>query len=284
MSSLKIDHVTMAGPALEPMQQAFAGLGLATDYGGPHSNGVTHMALLGFKDGSYIELISSLRPGEVETIFWGKHIMGSAGACAWALEVGDVAGEADRVAALGIPVDGPQYYYRSRPDGTLVEWDLAVLGDKGAGAKLPFLIKDITPRTWRVQPSASTVNSPLTGVVAVLLGVESLQETIALFRRIYGWSPPQIAEDHVFGAKLAHFTGTPVFLATPLTRTGWLAKRLARFDESPCAYLLGVTNFETARNEFRLEQGTVWFGCRLAWFDPAKLNGGRLGIIDSTQL
>ena len=65
---LKIDHVTIAGPRLEAMQAAFAGLGFTTDYGGPHSNGITHMALLGFRDGSYIELISSLEPGRMALI------------------------------------------------------------------------------------------------------------------------------------------------------------------------------------------------------------------------
>ena len=54
--TLKIDHVTIAGPELAPMERAFAGVGLVTDYGGPHSNGVTHMAWLGFNDGSYNEL------------------------------------------------------------------------------------------------------------------------------------------------------------------------------------------------------------------------------------
>ncbi len=60
--TLQINRVTIAGPELSPMEQSFANLGLATDYGGPHSNGVTHMAWLGFVGGSYIELISSLKP------------------------------------------------------------------------------------------------------------------------------------------------------------------------------------------------------------------------------
>ena len=38
---LYIDHVTIAGPALAPMEQALAEVGLATEYGGPHSNGIT---------------------------------------------------------------------------------------------------------------------------------------------------------------------------------------------------------------------------------------------------
>lgn len=272
--SLKIDHVTIAGPMLAPLEQAFVNMGLTTEYGGPHSNGVTHMALLGFSDGSYLELISSLEPELKDPVFWGAHIVGNGGPCAWAVRVDDVAAEATRVAALGIPVTGPSYYNRRRPDGKLVEWYLAFLGDKGAGATLPFIIQDITPREWRVQPSAS-VEGWLTGVASVILGVEEIEPAIQLFRRVYGWPVPQVNDDPVFKARLAYFGGTPVILAAPQTRGDWLAKRLARFGESPCAYLLEASDFAATRQHFGLADPVEWFGRRVAWFDPAR----QLGVI-----
>jgi len=224
--TLKIDHVTIAGPELAPMEQAFAGVGLVTDYGGPHSNGVTHMAWLGFNDGSYIELISSLQPGQKDAAFWGEYIVGNGGPCAWAAQVDEVAAEAARVSAVGIPVSGPAYYHRRRPDGVLVEWDLAFLDEKGAGAVLPFIIKDITPREWRVRPSASVVDGPLTGIASVTLGVQNLESSIELFRQVYGWAPPSITDDATFGAKMAYFMKTPVILASLLDDHSWLSERL----------------------------------------------------------
>jgi hypothetical protein len=140
------------------------------------------MALLGFEDGSYIELISSVEPDPTETIFWSQQIAGNGGPCAWAIQSDDVAAEAARLAAAGIGVKGPVYMHRRRPDGVLVEWDLAFLGDLAAGATLPFIIKDITPREWRVQPSPG-VAGRLTGVAMVILGIENLADTIELFRR-----------------------------------------------------------------------------------------------------
>ena len=62
-SAMKLDHVTIAGSSLDRLRDAFARIGLATEYGGAHANGVTHMALLGFDDGSYIELASTVKPG-----------------------------------------------------------------------------------------------------------------------------------------------------------------------------------------------------------------------------
>lgn len=268
---LTIDHVTIAGPDLDRLRETFAGVGLATDYGGPHSNGITHMALLGFNDGSYIELIASLEPDPPETAFWSQHIAGNGGPCAWAVYAADVAAEAERVAALGVAVEGPAYYNRQRPDGKLVEWDLAFLGRWGAGAVLPFIIKDITPRARRVRPSASVVDGLLQGVVRVIVGVEDLSEAVALFRRLYHWPAPRFSEDGEFGARLAHFEAGPVTLAAPLAGRSWLADRLARFGPSPCAYQIGAADMEATRKRFPLTES--------GWFEPVRLDGIRLGII-----
>src|SRR5262249_31799754 len=104
---LKVDHVTIAGRDLGRMERSFADLGLRTDYGGPHAS-ITHMALLGFDDGSYVELISSQDPVEkssqLATHAWGRFISEDGGPCAWAVGVDDVADECARVSELGIPV------------------------------------------------------------------------------------------------------------------------------------------------------------------------------------
>jgi hypothetical protein len=278
--SLQIDHVTVAGPDLAVLGQAFAGVGLAAEYGGPHSNGVTHMALLGFNDGSYLELISTLEPGPKDTVFWGKHIAGNAGPCAWAVRVDDITGEAARIAGLGIAVTGPDYYQRRRPDGRLVEWDLAFLGDKGAGATLPFLIQDITPRDRRVRPSASVADGLVAGVDTVVLGVADLEAATALFQRVYSWPATQVTDDAAFGTRLARFAGSPVTLAAPLAGDAWLPERLASFGDSPCAYLLRTGDLRAARQRYPLAQPGGWFGRPLAWFDPAQLHGFRIGLIE----
>ncbi len=276
--SLKIDHVTIAGTHLASLEQAFVDVGLKPVYGGPHSNGITHMDLLSFADGSYIELISTLEAGQTSPL-WHAHIAGDGGPCAWAVEVDDVAAEATRLAALGVPVRGPLYLNRQRPDGVLVEWDLAFLGDGEPGATLPFLIKDRTPREWRVPPSTRLAEPGLRGVAMAVLGVEHLDRAVDLFRRVYGWPVPQMDEDADLDAQLAHFPGTPVTLAAAAHQSGWLAERLARFGESPCAFLLGAADVDVMARRFPLAGSGAWFGRRVAWFDPARLNGIRLGLV-----
>src|SRR5262249_15562055 len=136
---LTIDHVTIAWSSLEPVERAFADVGLAADYGGPHGNGITHMDVLGFEDGSYVELISTMQPGPNPGASWAEAIAADAGPCAWAVRSEDVVGEAERMRALGVPVTGPNPAGRKRPDGQVLEWETVVPGEWGTGALLPFL-------------------------------------------------------------------------------------------------------------------------------------------------
>ena len=277
--NLRIDHVTVCGSNLEKMRQDFAGVGLHTTYGGRHANGVTHMALLGFEDGSYLELIAPQKPGAVEGSDWARFMAVNAGACAWAVAVGDIGSEVAKLKRTGIEVKGPFPGSRRRPDGTLLQWETARVGGGTPGATLPFLIQDKTPRSLRMQPSASIKGSGLNGIAIVVLGVSDLDAATALFRRTYGWPAPVIEEHREFGARMAHFAGTPVVLASPLDKSLWLAERLEQFGESPVAFLLSTPAIESAVRQFKLSQETTWFGQKVAWFNREKLRGVRLGVV-----
>ena len=87
--AFQIDRVVFAWAHLEALAGAFASVGLTTDYGGIHTNGATHMATLGFADGSYLELISVRQPGQQAPV-WQHHIATNGGLCAWSVSVGDV--------------------------------------------------------------------------------------------------------------------------------------------------------------------------------------------------
>ena len=85
---IEIDPVTLCGSSLDELRKAFADAGLATDYGGPHANGGTHPALLGFEDGSHLELVAPRKPGTGASGLmagWAKLMQSDAGACAGAV-------------------------------------------------------------------------------------------------------------------------------------------------------------------------------------------------------
>jgi len=267
---LELDHVSICGSNLDALRQAFTDVGMTPDLGGPHGNGITQMALIGFDDASYIELIAPVKPG----VSAGAD---DAVACAWAVGTNVLLQEVDRLKKAGISVKAPERGSRKRPDGMSIEWMTADVGPGTPGSTLPFIIEDQTPRDWRVQTSASVKGAPVTGVENVVLGVNNLDASIALFRKAYGWADPITETQKDFG-KLAYFPGEPVILAAPFNG-GWLSDRLGKFGETPVAYLLATRDFAAATKKYKLNGTKTWFGQKVAWFDAGKLKGVRLGVI-----
>jgi hypothetical protein len=274
---LELDHVSICGPDLDALQKAFTNAGMTPDFGGPHGNGVTQMALIGFDDQSYIELIAPVKAGVTEGSDWAKFMTGDAGSCAWAVGTNILLQDVDRLKRAGITVNEPKRGSRKRPDGMSLEWMTAQVGPGTPGSVLPFIIEDQTPRVWRVQPSESMKGAPTYGVESVIVGVNDLNAAIALFRKAYGWAEPLTENQKDFG-KLAYFPGEPVILAAP-ANGGWLSDRLGRFGEGPVAYLLGTRDFAAASKKYKLNNTKVWFGQKVSWFDPAKIKGARVGVI-----
>ncbi|OYR87600.1 hypothetical protein DJ72_01250 [Halorubrum distributum] len=237
MVNLQIDHVTVAGRNLSRLREAFDRAGLDQEYGGRHSNGVTHMSVVGFRDGSYLELISTVDP-DGESPWWNAPIRGDGGPCAWAIEVEDIEAVSTDLADRGIAVEGPNPYERVREDGTTVEWDLTTLGEGELGSTLPFLISDRTPRERRVQPTGGLAESPIHGIDTVILGVPDIKAAMEKFETAFDMRDPQRGNDRTLSATVASYPDQPVALAEP-REEGWLTDRIDKFGPRPIAYLLG---------------------------------------------
>jgi hypothetical protein len=273
--TLELDHVSICGSNLDPLRQAFTDAGLAPDFGGPHGNGVTQMAGIGFDDGTYIELIAPVKAGVTTGSEWAKFMGEDAVTCAWAVGTNVLLQEVDRLKKVGIAVTVPEHGSRKRPDGMSIEWTTAEVGTGSRGSVLPFVIEDETPRAWRVQTSASTQGAPVSGVENVVVAVSNLDAAVALFRKAYGWTEPLIETQKDFG-KMAYFPGEPVIL---VAGGGWISERIAKFGESPVAILLAGRDFPAAVKKYKLGGTKTWFGQKIAWFDAGKLKGVRLGVI-----
>jgi hypothetical protein len=278
-TDLTVDHVTVAGTDLKQMQVRLAAVGIATEYGGPHSNGGTQMALASFPDGSYLELIAPQTNPDQKALtahYWSKQIQGDAGPTAWAVRAMDVAAEVGRLRAAGITVSSPSRSGRKRPDGFALEWETAQIGEEPNGTFFPFLIRDFTPRDARAFPKGQPTAKDLKGVKLVVIAVRDLKASMARYRQAFGLPPAAEQEDPSFGARLAWFAGTPVVLATPNHRSSrppsWLAKRIERFGEGPCAFVLGAqAGVHSGASK------TGWFGTAIWWVNAESL-GWHLGF------
>ena len=206
-AELTVDHVSVAGRDLKQMQARLAALGIPSEFGGPHSNHATQMALTGFPDGSYLELIALQdKPDEkaVAAHYWSKQIRGNAGPAAWAVRANDTAAEVKRLRAAGIEVT-LQRSGRERPDGTRLEWEASPVGPGPNGVFFPFLIHDFTPREARAFPKGRPATRDFSGVKRVVIAVRDLKASIARYRQAYALPEPMTQEDASFGARLAWF-------------------------------------------------------------------------------
>jgi hypothetical protein len=259
-----IDHVTVAGKDLKAMQKALGDAGIRSEYGGPHSNHATEMALASFPDGSYLELIAiqpHADPAALAAHYWHKFMEGDAGPCAWAIRPATYADEAERLRKAGVAVTDWRRAGRKRPDGVELDWETAQIGPTNGGF-FPFLIHDFTPRDNRAFPSGKPTNGEFTGLAQVYIGVPDLDAAIRRYRQAYALPAPERRDDPEIGARLAQFPATPVVLATPLSAQSWLKARVDQFGEAPCAFVLGQQHSRSSR---------------IRWIDPSQL-GWRLGI------
>jgi hypothetical protein len=271
----RIDHVTIAGANLEHMREAFsAATGISPEYGGPHANHATEMALVSFPDGSYLELMgiqTAADPQEVAAHTWSRFLRNNLGPCAFALRVDDVGAEVSRLKAEGVRVGAPEKSGRKRPDGFALSWETADVGDGVRGSLFPFLIRDFTPREKRVYPGGSPTAPRFNGVVKVVIGVANLEDAIAQYRKAYGLAEPRRQTDEAFSAELAWFEGTPFVLARGTGAATWLAQRVAAHGPAPCAFILGGSGGPMT------ELSSDWFGRTVKWADEERL-GWRLGF------
>jgi hypothetical protein len=264
-ADLRVDHVTVAGKDVSAMRQRLAAVGLPSEYGGKHTNRATEMAVVSFPDGSYLELIGMQPDPDPKMVAlhpWAKFLTAIAEPCGWAARADDLQAEVKRLRAAGESVEDPTPGARRRPDGVMLQWETAQVGKEGNGAFFPFLIHDVSKRELRAFPSGKPNAPEFAGVSRVFVGVRDLNSAVDRYRKAYGFAAPRMKDDTAFGAKLAAFDGTPAVLAAPLDAKGWLAERIARFGEAPCAFVL------------RRKAGTA---TQITWYDTKAL-GWRLGV------
>ena len=278
---LTVDHATYCASDLAIAQSKFRDLGLPPRYGGTHSS-VTHMALIGFRDGSYLELVAPQEPQRAipPEQKWRELMLDDAGPCAWTVKVPEVAAEVKRLTALNLTVAGPSPGSRKKPDGKVLLWETGFVRPGDPGSMLPFFIGDKTPRRWRTVPSNDLLDSGLFGISKVVIAVKDLEHSVAQFRQVYCLPAPEMYKDEAILARTASFEGAPVVLATPLEATGWLSERVAKYGDRPAAFLLGTDSLNDSAKTFALVSPMRLAGKSIAWFSPSVLDGMRLGVIE----
>ena len=179
---LTLDHVVILVADLERAIVDYSSLGFTVQRGGTHAAGTTHNALVGFADGSYLELIAFLRPDPAHR--WGTFAArGHQGFVDFALLPPSVGEVVARARAAGIDYVGPLDGGRTTLDGQVLKWQIGT----PPSPDLPFLCGDITPRALRVREGGVRVHpNGVSGVALITVQVNDLAASVNRYGALLG--------------------------------------------------------------------------------------------------
>lgn len=178
--SLPLDHVVILVADLEQAITDYGALGFTVQRGGSHADGATHNALIGFADGSYLELIAFLRP-QAEHRWGGWAARGYEGFVDFALLPPAVGAVVAGARSRGLDFQGPFDGGRTRPDGQELRWQTGT----PPSPDLPFLCGDLTPRAWRVREGEVRVHANGTrGIASATVLVHDLQASLLRYQAL----------------------------------------------------------------------------------------------------
>lgn len=181
---MKIDHVVVLVSDLDKASAEWRDMGFTVTPGGVHAGGLTHNALVCFRDGSYVELIA-FRGADAGDHPWAR-FRGYWGPVDFALAAPDVAALVRELEGRGLHYDATYDGGRVRPDGVQLKWCGAMPAASDMG--LPFLIQDVTPREWRV-PSGDQATlhaNAANGIAQLRVDVPDLAAVKAAFEALFG--------------------------------------------------------------------------------------------------
>lgn len=236
-----IDHLVILVRNLDDAIRSYQQLGFQVGRGGEHPGG-THNALVGFPNGTYLELIAFQEPEKPHDHRWYSYLALGGGLVDFALGASDVEEELARLRKSGLEYRGPMPGARKRPDGREIAWRMAWPAEERSG-ELPFLIDDITPRTLRV-PSGDAAHhsNGATGVRELTIAVRDLDEAAADFAAITGSEPSSRGRDDDLQAETCSFQAgqQTLVLAYPTAPGSPIAGRLQRMGDGPFRAVIGT--------------------------------------------
>ena len=173
--------------------ETYRRLGFSVVEGGAHPYG-SHNALIGFEDGSYIELLGFYE--ESPAIPWWEllHERGG-GLIDFCLASDDISADLAACRANGVEAGDLTEGGRRRPDGYEVKWINNKVGGEYQG-RMPFIIEDVTPRAQRL-PSERTQANGATGIHCLSLATADAGRYGAIMGAVLGQGGQPFVDDEL---------------------------------------------------------------------------------------
>lgn len=179
---LGIDHIVIAVHRLDSAMERYRRLGFSVVEGGAHPYG-SHNALIGFEDGSYIELLGFYKDSPDHPWWELLHERGG-GLIDFCVATDDIRADLETIRAQGVAAGDLTEGGRRRPDGYEVKW----INNKVSGAfqgLVPFIIEDLSPRAQRL-PSERMQANGVTGIHCLSLATADAGRYAAIMGAVLG--------------------------------------------------------------------------------------------------
>ncbi len=186
-----IDHIVIAVHSLSRAVDVYRGLGFSVVDGGKHPYG-SYNALIGFADGSYIELLSFYEESPAHPWWALLHERGG-GLIDFCMATDDIRSDLAAFRALGVDCGDLTGGGRARPDGYEVRWINNKVGGVWQGL-IPFIIEDVTPREERLPRETAHANG-VTGIHSLSLATDDAARLAGVMSAVLGVEGQAITDD-----------------------------------------------------------------------------------------
>ena len=191
------------------ISKPIARLGFTVVEGGSASSTVHYNALIGFADGSYIEVLGFYEDSPAHPWWHLLHERGG-GLIDFCLATDDIRADLAAFRAQGVAAGDLSEGGRRRPDGYEVKWINNKVGGAFQGL-MPFIIEDVTPRAQRL-PSQTTQANGVTGIHCLSLATADAGGYGAIMGAVLGQDGQAFSDDEL-GASGIRFEIGPHVLA-----------------------------------------------------------------------
>lgn len=203
----QIDHIVIISPDLNEAAENARKAGFTVVPGGTHSDGQTHNALIGFADGSYIELIAPANASDDGDQRWFPRLRNGGGLVDFCLLGERLIQDTASIRERGVDYPEPSALGRHRPDGQRIDWLLSIPPGAIGVSGWPFLIEDLTARDLRVphEPSEITHDNGVQGIAGITVLVRDLETSSREYEAILGTRSRNVSSpfaDDVLGSIL----------------------------------------------------------------------------------